>query len=209
MIMNVDIKDQYSLVVSNILSKENVELFKSLLDESKDTYQNHYQNIDDEIINNKKWDIPEEIFFNSKNYEIPFRKNIMKPFFSQESSDLENKFMKYIDKSSKIDWWYKNGVNDSKYFGIKYNEKKDLKIFYVDFIIKFKNKRLGFFDTKSGFTLSLSQKKLSALKNYVAKSKKYYGGLISNTKEDNTGRWVINEGNQTLDDKKTWPNFII
>ena len=209
MIMNVDIKDQYSLVVSNILSKENVELFKSLLDESKDTYQNHYQNIDDEIINNKNWDIPEEIYFNSKNYEIPFRKNIMKPFFSQENSDLENKFMKYIDKSSKVDWWYKNGVNDSKYFGIKYNEKNDLRIFYVDFIIKFKNKKLGFFDTKSGFTLSLSQKKLLALKKYVSKSKKFYGGLISNTKEDNTGRWVINAGNQTLDNKKTWPNFII
>ena len=58
---NIDIKDQYSLVVSNILSKQNVELFKSLLDESKDTYQNHYQNIDDEIIINKNWDIPEEI----------------------------------------------------------------------------------------------------------------------------------------------------
>ena len=41
------------------------------------------------------------------------------------------------------------------------------------------------------------------------KSKKFYGGLISNTKEDNSGRWIINEGNQNLDDKKTWPNFII
>ena len=67
---------------------------------------------------------------------------------------------------------------------------------------------------KSKIFLSFSdfsniQKKLSALKNYVSKSKKFYGGLISNTKEDNTGRWVINEGNQTLDNKKTWPNFII
>ncbi|MDC0447558.1 DEAD/DEAH box helicase family protein [Pelagibacteraceae bacterium] len=207
--MNIDIKDQYSLVVSNILSKENFELFRSLLDESKEIYQKEYQNIDDEIIINKTWDIPEEIFSNSKNYEVPFKKNIMKPFFSQETSDLENKFMQYIDKSSKVDWWYKNGVNDSKYFGIKYNDKDNLKIFYLDFIIKFKNKKLGFFDTKSGFTLSLSKKKLLALKNYVSKSKKFYGGLISNTKEDNSGRWIINEGNQNLDDKKTWPNFII
>ncbi len=207
--MNIDIKDQYSLVVSNILSKENFEIFRSLLDESKEIYQKEYQNIDDEIIINKTWDIPEEIFSNSKNYEIPFKKNIMKPFFSQETSDLENKFMQYIDKSSKVDWWYKNGVNDSKYFGIKYNDKDNLKIFYLDFIIKFKNKKLGFFDTKSGFTLSLSKKKLLALKNYVSKSKKFYGGLISNTKEDNSGRWIINEGNQNLDDKKTWPNFII
>ena len=54
---------------------------------------------------------------------------------------------------TKVDWWFKNGETESKYFAVSYTDENGLeRAFYVDFIVKFKNGTTGLFDTKSGST---------------------------------------------------------
>jgi type III restriction enzyme len=70
-----------------------------------------------------------------------------------KGKDNEFNFIKYLEsKGKKIDWWFKNGNQGKEYFAIKYFNSVDDKeaLFYPDFIIKFKNGRIGIFDPKSG-----------------------------------------------------------
>jgi len=67
----------------------------------------------------------------------------------------ELNFIKYLEsKSDKIDWWFKNGNQGKEYFAIKYFNSVDGKeaLFYPDFIIRFKDGRIGIFDPKKGQT---------------------------------------------------------
>ena len=63
--------------------------------------------------------------------------------------------MEYIDtKKDKIEWWFKNGNYGQEYFAIKYwnSQEKAFRLFYPDWIIRFKDGRIGIFDTKAGDT---------------------------------------------------------
>ncbi len=65
----------------------------------------------------------------------------------------ELNFIKYLEsKGKKIDWWFKNGNQGKEYFAIKYfNSVNDREaLFYPDFIIRFKNGKIGIFDPKKG-----------------------------------------------------------
>jgi len=67
--------------------------------------------------------------------------------------DNELNFIKYIEsKGKKIDWWIKNGNQGKEYFAIKYFNSVDDReaLFYPDFIIRFKNGKIGIFDPKKG-----------------------------------------------------------
>jgi len=67
----------------------------------------------------------------------------------------EAKFRDYIDsKKGEIEWWFKNGDYGKEYFAIKYwnSREKAFRLFYPDWIIRFKEGRIGIFDTKAGDT---------------------------------------------------------
>lgn len=102
----------------------------------------------------------------------------------------EAKFREYIDtKKDKIEWWFKNGDYGKEYFAIKYwnSKEKAFRLFYPDWIIRFKNGRIGIFDTKAGDTaqnhptpdkakaLSIKLKELG--KNYVGGIVVFEGGI--------------------------------
>ncbi|HPM85702.1 MAG TPA: hypothetical protein PLI99_01250, partial [archaeon] len=106
----------------------------------------------------------------------------------------ETDFIKYIDKKAKdIDWWFKNRDYGKEYFAVKYWHTKEqaFRLFYPDWIIKFKDGRVGIFDTKSGDT-ALPEKTADKAKALALRlnsfGKNYFGGIL--VKEN--GVWYCN-----------------
>ncbi len=127
-------------------------------------------------------------------------KSIIKPFMlpkNYSGKKNETDFIKYLDsKYESIEWWFKNGVG-KEYLAFKYYDEQDQKdrLFYPDWIIKFKSNRIGIFDTKGGFTADEVKTKYKneelqrRIKDLNNKSQyKYIGGIVIS---DN-GIWKYN-----------------
>jgi adenine-specific DNA-methyltransferase len=88
-------------------------------------------------------------------------------------------------KKDKILWWFKNGDYGKEYFAIRYLNTKEnaFRLFYPDWIIMFKDGRIGIFDTKSGDTalpdgIGNTKDKAKALHNRLKQfGKDYIGGI--------------------------------
>ena len=137
------------------------------------------------------------------------KKSVMKPFYYDYKWKTEENFIKYIDKSKDINFWFKNGDSDETYFALPYNFKKQINLFYIDFIIIHKNGKIGLFDTKSGSTIDAAKEKSDGLQTYISKNeKKFFGGIVTNTDPENfNGRWVyFNKPSKFLDSSnlKNW-----
>ena len=88
----------------------------------------------------------------------PAALSIVKPFRLLENYGGRNnevEFIKFMENNPlAIEWWFKNATGKDA-LGIRYTDQKSGKerIFYPDWIIKFREKQLlGIFDTKGGFT---------------------------------------------------------
>ena len=120
----------------------------------------------------------------------------MKPFYlRKEYAGRKNEiaFIDFLEKSEKVEWWFKNGDRDATFFAVRYDNGEE-KPFYVDFIIKLKDGRIGFFDTKAGLTKQVAGPKIDGLYKYIQiqnkKGKKCFGGIVANTERNYRGRWV-------------------
>lgn len=117
----------------------------------------------------------------------------MEPFFGDEKWRSEKVFIDFLEKSEIIEWWFKNGDRDRIFFAVPYKNGEE-KPFYVDFIIKLKDGRIGLFDTKAGITQKVAGTKIDGLNKYIKcenqKGKKLFGGIVINTKKDYRGRWI-------------------
>lgn len=131
--------------------------------------------------------IPREDVYN-ENYTITAaHKNAMVPYFRfNNAPKTEISFENALEKSNKVEWWYKNGEKMEKYFAVKYLElgedsKSYGRAFYPDYIIKFTDGRIGIFDTKSGLTASIAGQKSNALQKYITEHKdlNLFGGIIN------------------------------
>lgn len=146
-------EDQISLIVMN---RSNNSSIKTLLEEAKEKYKN-LPTKDEEILQNTNWEIPESISIFT-NYEVLSHSNksiIKQPdekklFVKKnkngkiELSNPEVDFIKELDKTDDdILWWFKNGVSESKYFGIAYKKSDGFHYgFYPDFLIKTKKETI-------------------------------------------------------------------
>jgi len=98
--------------------------------------------------------------------------------------DNEMLFREYIQtKKNKIEWWFKNGNYGKEYFGIKYfdEDAKKYRLFYPDWIIRFKDGKIGIFDTKKGKTAlpSETKNKAEALQTKLKElGNEYIGGIV-------------------------------
>ncbi|NTU66807.1 MAG: DEAD/DEAH box helicase family protein [Candidatus Moranbacteria bacterium] len=139
---------------------------------------------------NEEWEIA-----GSRNYNP----NTYKPYTSKLSiykspkdgkaylnfdSKIEEEFIDFLEKNeSKISWWWQNGNEHMEMnFGIKYG---DGSTFQPDFLVKFKDGKIGIFDTKAiGYNEDDNKLKAEALQKYVGKenTKKkkmsLFGGLV-------------------------------
>lgn len=108
--------------------------------------------------------------------------------------DNELNFIKYLEsKGKKIEWWFKNGNQGKEYFAIKYFNSVDNKeaLFYPDFIIKFKNGKIGIFDPKKGQTAT-DQEAADKAKALVLKLKELGKGYIGGIAVFESGVWNYN-----------------
>ena len=175
------------------LSDKNIQYFVNVIDKAKEEYQKEIVKREPELVFVKDWNIPEYIRYNENYNQIEYEKSIMEPFFSDERWESEKAFMKFLEKSDNIEWWFKNGDRDRIFFAVSYKNGGE-KPFYVDFIVKLKDGKIGLFDTKAGITQKVAETKIDGLNRYIKtenqKGKKLFGGIVINTKKDYQGRWI-------------------
>jgi len=188
--------DVWEEIVQIVLSDKNSRHFINVLNRAKEKYQAEVVKRESEIVDVPNWNIPEALSFGGEYKKVEAKKSIMVPFYSDEKWKTEAAFIDFLEKSEKVEWWFKNGDRDATFFAVRYDNGEE-KPFYVDFVVKLKDGRIGFFDTKAGLTKQVAGPKISGLYKYIQsenkKGKKYFGGIATNTERNYRGRWVYFE----------------
>jgi type III restriction enzyme len=184
--------EKWEEIVQIILEEKNSQHFINVLDKTKIEYENEIVKRESELTLLENWNVPEVLSFGGDYFEEERKRAIMKPFCVKYLSGIEKSFTELLDKSVKVEWWFKNGDRDSTFFAVPYDDNKTP--FYVDFIVKFKDGTIGLFDPHSTHLADFSSKSNGLqkyIKNENKKGKKLVGGIVANTDERNlNGRWV-------------------
>jgi len=197
-----------------VLSDKNIQHFVNVIDKTKGEYQKEVVKREPEIISIENWNIPEKMTFGGDYTKEDRKKSIMEPFYSDNRWKTEKAFIEFLEKSEKVDWWFKNGDRDATFFAVPY-KNKEWKPFYVDFLVKLNNGRIGLFDTKAGLTQKVATSKIDGVYKYLQeenkKKKNLFGGIVTNTDPKNyRGRWIyFNKPSQDLKDNdiSNWENL--
>jgi type III restriction enzyme len=180
------IKDE-TQVQMIILSNENNLTFINYINIAKEDYK---IKVSDELANKVEiqhyvWNVPEVIDHNSNYVEANYSKSIMNPSYIKSQSTPEVDFINLLEnKNNNVEWWFKNGESEIKYFAIHYKDVDKIdRAFYVDFIVKLKNGKIALFDTKDGFTAKETKEKAEYLQKYIIDQNqkhkmKLFGGII-------------------------------
>lgn len=187
-------EDEWPKIQATILSsEENRQSVIDAINLAKDLYKTEVGKGKKElIVNDDLWNVPEAINFDSSYKEQKYKKSIMQPYYARsrdgekgnllEDSEIENNFIKYLEKSERVIWWFRNGKQDGSYFAVPHVEYGQEKPFYVDFVVMMKNGIIGLFDTKSGYTAELAGSRSDGLVKYISeqkkKGKKIDGGIV-------------------------------
>ena len=121
------------------------------------------------------WQVPEVRYYSDLYKSEAVENHALQPFLeSQIASSPEIAFKNYLlHHKAEITWWYKNGDQGKEHFAVSYiNHHKELRLFYVDFVIKFKGGKIGLFDTKTKRTDHEAPNKHNALIEYLEKQNK-------------------------------------
>jgi len=192
-----------------VLGKGNYELFEKAIVLSKDAYEKEIvEKIGKsrEVEETPAWEIPVSDYYNSTVIHGEYKKAIMKPVYTKKQSKPEEEFIKLLEKSKKIKWWYKNRESEKKYFAVKYKDESGYdRSFYVDFIVMFNDGKIGLFDTKSGTTAVEAGPRSNGLQIYIReqnkKGKKLWGGIVVNVR----GIWrYFDKEKYEYDDLSGW-----
>lgn len=170
--------DRWEEIVQIVLSDKNSQHFINVLDHAKEDYLKELVKRESELIDVENWNIPDSLPFGSEHAKENVKKSIMQPFFSDRRWKTEIAFIEYLEKSESVDWWYKNGDRDATYFAVPY-DNGEKKPFYVDFIVRMKDGKIGLFDTKAGLTRQVAGPKIDGIHKYIQnenkKGKKLFG----------------------------------
>ena len=201
-------------IIKIVLSDKNFQHFVNVINKTKEKYKEEIEKIASEMIEVPNWNIPETLSFGGEYKKIKSDKSIMEPFYSIEKWKSETNFINFLEKSEKVDWWFKNGDRDATFFAIPYNNGEN-KPFYVDFIVKLKDGRIGLFDPH-GTHLADFKSKNDGLYEYIQsennKGKNLFGGIVANTNLNYCGRWVYFEKtskNLIPKSYKNWTDLIL
>ena len=153
--LNIGDEDIIQLIVMS-QSQGNNSQFKQVIEDAKELYEK-LPTKQDEIIHNSNWEVPAfvNIFSDFEKIE-PSKKSILKQEDSKcflakkdkngnsELSKPEKEFITGIESSDDyLQWWFKNGKGESKYFSIVYKKEDGFfYCFYPDFIIKTKKETI-------------------------------------------------------------------
>jgi type III restriction enzyme len=212
--LKMDFGEKGDDIIQIVLSNKNIQHFISVIDMTKQVYKEETVKREPELDFIENWNVPEYLSFGSNYLKQSRVKCIMDPFFSDGRWKTENAFIEILEMSDKIAWWFKNGDRDATFLAVPYGNGGK-KPFYVDFIVKFKDGRIGLFDSKSGFTQKLAGPKSDGLFSYIRsenkRSKNIFGGIVINTDQrDYRGRWVyFDKARRELKDNdfSNWENL--
>ena len=184
--------DVWEEIVEAVLSEKNSQHFVNVLDKAKEEYRTKVIDRESELVSVENWNVPETLSFGGEYLKENVNRSVMQPFYSNQNWKSEITFIKFLEKSPNIEWWFKNGDRDSTFFAVSY-ENGEKKPFYVDFIVKMKDGRIGLFDPH-GLYLSDFKSKNDGLYRHIQnenkKGKKLFGGIVANTDRNYRGRWV-------------------
>ena len=211
--LDLNYEDSLDEILNICLSEKNIVHLKNIIELSKLKYLSETKDIAEEIILDEGWNFPENISFTGNYLLFDKKKSVMQPFYSNSSWKTETEFINFLESLENVEYWFKNGERDKTFFSIPYTDEDREKLFYVDFIILFKNKQIGLFDTKSGFTIKSSKEKSDALQKYIKQNKRLnlIGGIVTNTNNKTyKGSWVyfVKESEKIrTDDLNNWDLF--
>jgi len=163
------------------------------------------------------WEVPERRYYNELYNRQEIESHALEPFFEYNSASNPEKAFKDFLKQNEahISWWYKNGDSGKEHFAIDYMDSFGvLRLFFVDFVIKFKSGKIGLFDTKTKRSDTEAPNKHNALLGYIEKENErnkervLMGGIIIS--EETSGivsfRYCTNRIIDTID-LKGWDYF--
>ena len=159
---------------------------------------------------NSEWEVPELRFYSELYNGEEIADHALEPFFEYHKAfSPEIGFKTFlIQHEAHIQWWYKNGDNGKEHFAVDYiNLQGELRLFYVDFVIKFKSGVIGLFDTKTRRSDADAPTKHNALIEYMDaenkknKDRKLIGGVLipSETSGVSSFRYCVNKITDTND----------
>ena len=188
-----DLMDMESIT----LSLKNKDYFIKTINGAKDQFiRDVVEKIEREIEDIPKWNIPESTEYTKIYKEKNYKKCIMSPAYIKTDVSNEIRFMDFLEEENEVKWWFKNEVSDKKYFAIKYvdPDNGEPHAFYVDFVIRMNDGRIGLYDTKAGFTAKIAKPKAEALSRYIKdnKPKKVFGGIAV----FENGEWLYNDNKE-------------
>ena len=186
-----------------VLANENNQYFKDTVNLAKENYLADVEKRAKELAFDENWEIPKSINYSDqylvKDYEI----SIIQPFYeNKDASSIEQNFASFLNnKSSEIEWWFKNGERDGTFFAVPRKDSEDDVPFYVDWIVKYKDGRIGLFDTKKGMTAETAGSRAKGLAKYIKEQneygKKLFGGIVI---EKEGSFWINSNEEYTYDE---------
>lgn len=195
----IDYTDKFSEIINIVLSADNIQHFVNVIDATKEEYTKETKKRASALSKVSSWEIPQMINYGGDYTEVETIKSVLQPFYSDTKWKTEEAFVKFLENSSTVTWWFKNGDRDSVYFAVPYLENGEQNPFYVDFIVSFSNGSIGLFDTKSGRTIKDAREKSDGLQQYIQEysdnGRNIVGGIVANTDSNNfSGRWMVFKG---------------
>lgn len=190
----INLLDGGIIYIQNIVLN-NSEVFSKLFDEAVRAYEpKKKEEIKEKIAETEEWDNAWEVSetrnynpntYKPFNFDLSLYKHLSdKKSYLQIDSDIEKVFLDFLEKNKeKVSWWWQNGNEHMALnFGVKYGEGST---FQPDFLVLFKDGRLGIFDTKaSGDREDVNKLKAEALQKYIKEENKrkkkeiLFGGLV-------------------------------
>ncbi len=192
--IGINLRENGIIYVQNVILN-NADIFGRLFDQAVQGYQPIKDKEIKEKIKeveewNANWEIAENRNYNPNTYK-PYKYNLSvykqprdKKVYLSFDSKIEEAFIDLLEENEdKITWWWQNGNEHMALnFGIKYG---DASTFQPDFLVMFKNGKLGIFDTKaSGQREEENKLKSEALQEYIKEEIKrgkkgvLFGGLV-------------------------------
>jgi len=188
---------------------KNKDIFSSILSKATKEFRDYLGEKAGKKATRKEFEIEDHKSYSKDTFKIhPSNLSLYQPlrvkFKDEEGRQVENylegSFIDYLDRHpGKVEWFWQNGAEQMiTNFGIGYNS--DMSTFQPDFIIKFKDGRIGIFDTKPiGERTEDTKVKAEALAAYLVeenlrRNKKglseVVGGIvISNNYDPNSKRY--------------------
>jgi type III restriction enzyme len=200
--LGINMYDLGVLYAQNVVLN-NAEKFAQLIDEAVTEYkpvkeEEKKKKIKENEQWNENWEVAESRNYNPDTHK-PFKyslslykRPVEDKVYLELDSKIEREFLDLLEKNkNKILWWWQNGNEHMALnFGIKYNGGST---FQPDFLVMFKNGKLGIYDTKaSGFQEDDNKLKAEALQKYIKEENK------RKKKEMLIGGIIIKEGNHFL-----------